>query len=497
MKKTIKSLISMLLIGIIVCSICTVNVFAANTIISFNKKSVSVGESVTVTITFNAGEAMYGVTGIVNYDSQVLEYKTGNAVGSAGTLKIVESPSGETKTSYSLTFTAKSAGNCSISVSDCSFSGQTTDKGLSGASASVTVKDKTLSDNANLKSMYLTAGSLSPAFSPNVTTYEVTVKNSVTECKISAKAADSNATVSVEGSSTLKVGKNTRTVVVTAPSGTTKRYTVNITRSETDDEVKPETPVETNPLEIDVDGAKMLIATDISSVKMFNGFTATQADYGDSKVAVAVDENAKYTIYYLKALDNDILTPYIYDAKTATFIKLQYFTQGENTYIFADIPNNKTISSDFYTTNAQIAGMNVKCYASSGINMSDFYYIYCYSGNAYGFYRYDSRENVIQRYPELMLEEIKADKEKEDSDFIDRFLSLSLNAKLIVASIAFVALAIIVLIVIVIVKLINNNRYDDFDASMISDEDFEDITIESFSTSKNLNNHDDESDEDN
>ncbi len=487
MKRTIKSFISLLTVVVLMLSVFAVNTLAAGTVISLNKKSVTVGDTVKVTITFNAGEAMYGVEGVVNYDSNVLEYKDGNATGSAGVLKIVESPSGDTKVSYTLTFTAKKAGSGTVSVSDSFYAGETIDKGLSGSSATVSVTDKTLSSNANLKSMYLSAGSLSPSFSPSVTSYEVKVKNSVTECKVSATPSDSNARVSVEGSATLSIGSNTRKVIVTAPSGATKTYTLTIIRSETDEEV----PVEANPLEIDIEGDKMLIATDISSVKLFGGFTASQVDFGGNNVAVAVSADNEYTIYYLRKPEEATLVPYTYDEASGVFEKLNYITQGENSYILADIPFEKSVPHSFYTTSTQINGINVKCYATSGIDMSDFYYIYCYANGSYGFYRYDSRENVLQRYPELKLADIDAeanaqvDTEKPDS-FFARFKLLSTNAKIIVIAFVFLILAIIALITIGIIRLAGRRKYDQFSEGMFYEEDFDNVTVDNTEDNNSL-----------
>lgn len=477
MIKTVKSLVSVFLVLIMLLSVCAVNVFAAGTVISFSKSSVSVGDTVKVTVTFNAGEAMYALSGVLNYDSSILEYKSGSATGSGGVLKIVESPSGETKYSDTYTFTAKKAGSCTVSLSDCFYSALETDKGLSGSSAKISVTDKTLSSNANLKSMYLSNGSLSPAFSPSVTTYEVKVQNSVTECLISATPADSAAKVSVEGSATLKIGKNTRKVIVTAPNGTTKTYTVNITRSETDEEFA----AEENPLEVEIDGSKLLLATDISSEKLFNGFTASQADFNDTKVAVAVDDAGEYVIYYMRTADSNTLVPYVYDEENEVFEKLQYFIQGENSYIFADLPADMTVPESFYPTNAQISGMNIKCYASSDGNMSDFYYIYCYSNGKYGFYRYDSLENVLQRYPELeIVPTSETVEEVKPGGFAARFNSLTTNAKIIVISLVLLILAAIVLIVILVIRLIKRRSYGDFDDGMISDEDFDSINIDNY-----------------
>lgn len=481
MKRIVKSLLSVLLVLILVCSICSINVFAAGTVISFNKKSVSVGDSVVVTVTFNAGEAMYGLEGVVNYDSSVLEYKSGNAVGSAGSLKIVESPSGQTKQSYSLTFTAKKAGSCIVSVADCNYSGQTADKGLSGASATVTVKDASLSANSNLKSLTISEGSLSPAFSPSVTSYNVTVKNSVTELDVYAVASDSKAKVEVGGKSELVIGKNKRTIVVTAPNGTQKTYTINITRNETDDEVIEETP--TGPLTVTVNNVNYTVLADISQVTLFNGFAAESLELSGSTVAVAVDEDENFEIFYLVAEGSQQPEPFVYRTVDNSFEKLQYLTQGEFSYIFTEIPNDTTVPEDFYTTNAKISGMDVKCYASEKKGMSDFYYIYCFADGNFGFYRFDSRENTMQRYPELELLDIDAyaeSKEIEENGFFGRFASLSANGKITIIALLLVLLAIIALIILLVVRFIMNRRARvAFEDEMFED-DFDSVSVDGF-----------------
>lgn len=88
------------------------------------------------------------------------------------------------------------------------------------------------SNNANLASLTLGEGTLSPVFSANVTSYTVTVPNSNASLAFTAVAAGPNATLG--GSSSplgLTVGSNTLTVSVTAANGTdTKTYTVTVTR---------------------------------------------------------------------------------------------------------------------------------------------------------------------------------------------------------------------------------------------------------------------------
>lgn len=470
---------------IILTSAFVFNASAAGTIISFSKKSLTVGDTVTVTVTLNPGEAMYSVGCVINYDNNVINYTSGNASGGAGSVSIIESPSGETKVSYSLTFTAMAAGSCTVSVIDCKYAtlgnNGAEEKGLSGASATLTVNDAALSSNANLSALSLSAGTLSPRFSASRTSYTVAVKNSVTECKVFATAADSNAKVEVSGEATLKIGKNTRTVTVTAPSGAQKVYTITINRSETDEvtssEETPSEPQE-NKLETSIEGITYTVATDISGVALFKGFTASTAQYNSEEVAVATDSDGNYKLYYLKAPDSDALTPYTYDEENNLFIKLSYFTQGENSYIYADIPEGKTLADEYYTTNATINGNEVTCYGKSS-SPADFYYIYCFADGHYGFYRYDSRENVMQRYPELeLLDKEDLIVEDKPDNILSRFKTLTTNAKIIIISLVLVLLAAIALIVLVIIKIVSRKDIPDFDEDeLIMDNSFDNITF--------------------
>ena len=484
MCKIFKTAAVMFLSVIIIASAMVFNTSAAGTIISFSKKSLTVGDTVTVTITLNAGEAMYAVGCIINYDNSVINYTSGNASGGAGSVSIAESPSGATKVSYSLTFTAIAAGSCTVSVTDCGYEGLVDEgsaKGLSGASATLTVNDAALSSNANLSALSLSAGTLSPRFSASRTSYTVAVKNSVTECKVYATAADSNAKVEVSGNATLKIGKNTRTVTVTAPSGAQKVYTITINRSETDEVTSSEeTPTEPqeNKLETSIEGITYTVATDISGVALFKGFTASTAQYNSEEVAVATDRDGNYKLYYLKAPDSDALTPYTYDEENNLFIKLSYFTQGENSYIYADIPEGKTLADEYYTTNATINGNEVTCYGKSS-SPADFYYIYCFTDGRYGFYRYDSRENVMQRYPELeLLDKEDLIVEDKPDNILSRFKTLTTNAKIIIISLVLVLLAAIALIVLVVVKIVSRKDIPDYDEDeLIVDNSFDNITF--------------------
>ncbi|WP_051217394.1 cadherin-like beta sandwich domain-containing protein, partial [Paenibacillus assamensis] len=96
------------------------------------------------------------------------------------------------------------------------------------------------SSNADLSSLTLSEGTLSPAFATGTTSYTASVANNVASLDATATVADSKATVTINGASvasgsvtrvSLNVGSNPITVVVTAEDGTPKTYTVTVTRA--------------------------------------------------------------------------------------------------------------------------------------------------------------------------------------------------------------------------------------------------------------------------
>ncbi|PKN24445.1 MAG: hypothetical protein CVU65_11705 [Deltaproteobacteria bacterium HGW-Deltaproteobacteria-22] len=99
-----------------------------------------------------------------------------------------------------------------------------------------------ISSNANLATLTVTSGTLTPAFSATTTTYTVTVPLAVTSLTVAGTAADAPyATVVVSPTQpmTLVEGANAATVTVTAEDGTQKVYTVTVTRQTTLDYTSP------------------------------------------------------------------------------------------------------------------------------------------------------------------------------------------------------------------------------------------------------------------
>ena len=89
-------------------------------------------------------------------------------------------------------------------------------------------------DNADLRSLTVSDGTLTPSFNADITSYTVHVANGVTNITVMGEANHAGSSVSgaVAGKA-LAVGENTVTITVTAENGTTaKIYTVTIIRAE-------------------------------------------------------------------------------------------------------------------------------------------------------------------------------------------------------------------------------------------------------------------------
>ena len=467
MKKAIKTVLGIAVALSLCLGIYSFDTLAASAGISFSKKNATVGDTITVTVTVSAAD-MYGVNVVGNYNEQILTYVSGASGGGAGLFQIADSESfnGESKKSFKIKFKAKSAGSSTVSVSGQVASGIPPEDVNVSASSSVKVSDVTKSNNANLSSLRTGVGSLSPAFSPDVTEYTVKVKNSDTKCLVYAVAADKNATFAVNGSSDLKVGTNTRKVVVTAPSGKQKTYTLTIIRSDKPDKEDKTEEETASELEVIVDDTSYTVLTDISDVELPTGFTVKKRLYNDEEITVAADQDGNFEFFYLKSLDGKEIAPYTYDEENDIFTRVQIIKQNGNSYIAAEIPEDLSIPSSFTETTVNIQNTDINAYASDDEALKDMYYVYCYFDGDYGMYRYDSAQNVLQRYPEFGLTvQNKAEDNQKDSGFklFDRFNKLPSNSKIILVCLGAASLGVLALLILVIVKLVKRNKFDDFD----------------------------------
>ena len=204
--------------------------------------SINKGSTFTVNINVVTSSKLYSFESNYSYDKTKLKYVSascylpgcGGVTVGASRLNL-DSATGKSE-SYkmlSLTFTALSSftpgQSTTISISSVSGSLGTTDATSNNASRIITVAVPKSSNN-NLSSLKVDGVSV-PSFSASTTSYNTgsTVKSSIS---ISATVADPKASASGTGTKSLIYGPNSFPVVVRAENGTTKTYTVNITRTD-------------------------------------------------------------------------------------------------------------------------------------------------------------------------------------------------------------------------------------------------------------------------
>lgn len=187
---------------------------APNATVSTNASSIEKGKSVTVTVTLTDTAAWnIKITG------------SGAATCSSKQADVTSDGKSTTKKfTLSCTSTAEGTINFSVTGDITSGSGQTKDISLT---KQVTVTKPKSSDNtlSDLK----VDGTTVSGFSSSKTSY--TLKdNSGTSINISATVTDAKASVTGTGSKTLKYGKNTFGVTVTAENGSKKTYNITVNK---------------------------------------------------------------------------------------------------------------------------------------------------------------------------------------------------------------------------------------------------------------------------
>ncbi|MBD1365073.1 cadherin-like beta sandwich domain-containing protein [Mucilaginibacter sp. ZT4R22] len=105
--------------------------------------------------------------------------------------------------------------------------------------------DRAKSPNANLANLSLSAGTLNPVFAAGTVGYTASVSNATAGIAVTATVSEPNATLQINGAAVasgspsasipLLVGPNVITTLVTAQDGTTKTYTITVTRAPSPD----------------------------------------------------------------------------------------------------------------------------------------------------------------------------------------------------------------------------------------------------------------------
>ena len=404
--------------------------------VSASASSVTIGSTVSVTLKYNAGKSPIGsLDARFSYNADTFEFVSGsgndvNVNGGAGLIRISFASSlatPPTAVTIQLNLKAIAAGDGKFAVETTEFIEDTAYASLGNPSKSVSVSaiNPTLSGNADLVSLKPSAGVLTPKFSPKVTAYTVSVKYGVSSLSLSAVASAKGAKIATGGSTKLKVGKNTQTVTVTAPNGTTKTYTVVINRAAapaTSDTTAGTTTATTaadkQTLEVTVDGVTMVAHNTQPAAELPEGFSWTSVVINGTAVCAAFEPTAAITLVWLENPADNAGGFYLYDADAGSFSLYRPLTVASARYLLTDLPLGLVAPAGMVI--GQYAPENtaaVTAFLYSDAAMKDFVVLYAVPADGEsGLFRYDVVGGTMQRFVEPTASDTPADDDPSEPD---------------------------------------------------------------------------------
>lgn len=345
----------------------TLNSLASSATISFTSKdtTISVGDKVAVALTVKSSANIGDFETFVSYDSNVLEFVEGgiNVNGGDGLLKIsdINTVDSEQSKKYVMTFKAINTGASEIAISDKAVVydyDEGVEMSVSSNRLSINVKaTSTASTNADLKSLKISPGSLSPNFDKDTTVYKTTVGKDVSSLIVSGTPEDSKAKVTVSNADKLSEGENKVTVTVKSESGTTKEYLIYVTR----------------------------VSDNQSELASGNEDIKEEESDGDNMTDITEDgqevENEDEQGVHVTNVEGEIVLT----------------TSGK--YIITEVTDETIIPKGYVKNQIMIDDIAVTVYTLEDDLENDFLLIYAKNseGNEQ-FYQYDRIEHTVQRY---------------------------------------------------------------------------------------------------
>lgn len=424
MKKAVKYL------SLIICTfIISINyVKAASYDVTVTSKTVTVGNSVTLTI---KGNDLAGRFDLSSSNSSVASL-------SKNSLFIDNN-------STSITITAKSVGTATITIIPTDVTAYDNNTITGNKTITITVKDKPTSNpstggnnsgtttnttptkkkstNNYLSSLTIEGYTLDKEFKKEETEYSIMVENDVNKIKINAQLDDSSAKVTGIGEVEVKEGINKLEIKVTAENGSTRIYTLNVT-------VK-----ELNPIEVTINKKKYTIIRKEGELEPPENYEKSSIKIGEEEVLCYINKNTKNIIIGLTD-EKGVSKFYSYNEKTKEYTLYNGYNIGGMNINILEMPEELIpkgyIKVSFNYNNNKLDGYqyikkNQTYAADDKIKGSDFYLIYGINEKTgeKTLYVYDKLEGTIQRFNSDLVE---AYNDENNKYFMYMLISLALLA---------------------------------------------------------------------
>lgn len=410
LKKLIVSVMAVCMIAVVVPLGQMVS-WASNTKIAFSDPSVMVGNEVTVTMKVTSDTPLGTAEIMLAYDPGILEFVSGsNANGGAGAIKVLGTMESADQKSFNFTLKFKTlqAGNAQINVTSQEIydvNSQLLPVSRQGSSTVKVTSPATYSKDATLKSLKISPGTLTPAFSASVDQYTAEVDANTTDLVVNAVAANAGAHVTLQGEKGLKAGENQVVVKVTAEDGqTVKNYTIKVTKPEGGDTVAPtnengETKeAEFGSTKVTVNGTEYSIATSFDESTLPEGFESSTYSYKGTEVLAGKGLEKDLLLLYLKDAGGNGGF-FIYNEGADSWSQFVQVETSSKVIVVIPIDSDAQIPQGFKERQVDIDGVRVTGWVAETEAEPEYCVFYAMNWDGEkGFYRYDLKEKTIQRY---------------------------------------------------------------------------------------------------
>lgn len=363
-----------------------------------SSNSVTLGNTITVTITGNASTSSYW-EGILSYDTSKLSLISGNARPFTD--------SATSRPSFTYTFKAIGVGNAyvkmsSMNVSDelanespisigsstCSINvvNQPTSNGSSSSSGSRPNSSSNVKKNSdnNLKSLSIEGATITPEFNKDTLEYSAVLPSGTTKINVIADKNDSKASISGNGEKDVVEGTNKIEVVVTAENGSTKTYIINAVVEEKE------------PIVVKVSGDKFNVIRKKDIIEAPEDYTETTIVIDGEEIPAYSNSVTGYLLIGLKDSKGEAAW-YIYNEEEKTYTKYMELKSDTLRLILLE-PDKDDIPYKYYENTFELNGENINGYTFDA--GSDFRLIYAMNiktGEKL-FYVYDMKDKTFQRF---------------------------------------------------------------------------------------------------
>lgn len=370
-------------------------VYASNSAtinVTSSKENVSVGDTVTATVTINSDTP-------IGYYSYTLDYNPNKLKLLSASSYIVNSPNDSNTKKIKKDFKLKvtNEGTSKISVKSYAITSFSDEKKINVKVNPVTISTEglisTYSDNNYLSSLKVDNYKLSPSFNKKTLNYKLSLNSDVDKINISATPESDKASITGTGEISVLEGENKIDIVVTSESGDARTYTILAT-------VKDE-----NPIKVTINNKAYTLVKNTSALDIPDGYKTVKIKIDDKEIGALYSDITKYTLVGLKDEDGNIGL-YIYDNNSETYTPYNEIVFNKLSFLPLET-SEKLEGYELY--NETINKVDVECYKST--SDSDYCIIYGMNLNngEKGWYSYNKKENTIQKYND---EESEKDKEK-------------------------------------------------------------------------------------